>query len=75
MPSEWKPNEQEFGTQYKLLGKDYPTPDLYAKVIGKSKYAEDFRADGMFFCQLLLSPVPHGRVKQLDISKALSMPA
>lgn len=75
MPSEWKPNEQEFGTHYKLLGKDYPTPDLYAKVTGKSKYAEDFRADGMFFCQLLLSPVPHGRVKQLDISKALSMPA
>jgi len=26
------------------------------KVTGKAKYAEDFRADGMLFCKLLLSP-------------------
>src|SRR5580698_8647574 len=72
--SEWKPNQQKFGSQYKLIGKNYPTPDLYAKVTGKAKYAEDFRAEGMLFCKLLLSPVPHGRVKRLDLSKALSMP-
>ena len=28
----------------------------------------------MLFCKLLLSPVPHGRVKHLDLSKALAMP-
>ena len=28
----------------------------------------------MLFCKLLLSPVPHGRVKHLDVSKALAMP-
>ncbi len=72
--SEWKPNQQKFGSQYKLIGKDYPTPDLYAKVTGKAKYAEDFRVDGMLFCKLLLSPVPHGRVKHLDVSKALAIP-
>ena len=71
---ESKPAQQKFGAKYKLIGKDYPTPDLYAKVTGKSKYAEDFRADGMLFCRLLLSPVPHGRVKHLDLSKALAMP-
>ncbi len=60
--------------KYKLIGKDYPTPDLYAKVTGKAKYAEDFRAEGMLFCKLLLSPVPHGRVKHLNVSKALAMP-
>src|ERR1700720_3087743 len=59
---------------YKLIGKDYTTPDLYAKVTGKAKYAEDFRAEGMLFCKLLLSPVPHGRVKHLEMSKALAMP-
>src|SRR5271166_5923680 len=74
MPNEWKPNEQKFGAQYKVLGKDYVTPDLYAKVTGQSKYAEDFRAEGMLFCKLPLSPVPHGRVKHLDLSKALAMP-
>src|SRR3984893_7974385 len=72
--SEWKPNQQKFGSQYKLIGKNYPTPDLYAKVTGKAKYAEDFRVDGMLFCKLLLSPVPHGRAKHLDLSKALAMP-
>src|SRR5580700_5683082 len=72
--SEWKPNQQIFGSQYKLIGKNYPTPDLYAKVTGKAKYAEDFRAEGMLFCKLLLSPVPHGRVKHLDVSKAMAMP-
>lgn len=72
--SEWKPNQQKFGSQYKLIGKDYPTPDLYAKVTGKAKYAEDFRVDGMLFSKLLLSPVPHGRVKHLDVSEALAMP-
>ena len=75
MPSpESKPAQQKFGAKYKLIGKDYTTPDLYAKVTGKSKYAEDYRADGMLFCKLLLSPVPHGRVKHLDLSKALAMP-
>jgi len=72
--SEWKPNQQKFGAQYKLIGKDYPTPDLYAKVTGKAKYAEDFRIDGMLFCKLLLSPVAHGRVKHLDTTKAMAMP-
>jgi xanthine dehydrogenase molybdenum-binding subunit len=71
---EGKPNQQTFGAKYKLLGKDYTTPDLYAKVTGKAKYAEDFRAEGMLFCKLLLSPVPHGRVKHLDVSRALAMP-
>ena len=28
----------------KLIGQNYTTPDLVAKVTGKAKYAEDFRA-------------------------------
>src|SRR5271165_3039153 len=67
-------NERQYGPQYKLIGKNYATADLLAKVTGQSKYAEDFRAEGMLFCKLLLSPVPHGRVKHLDLSKALAMP-
>ena len=36
MPSpESKPAQQKFGAKYKLIGKDYTTPDLYAKVTGK----------------------------------------
>ena len=40
----------------KLVGQNYTTPDLVAKVTGKAKYAEDFRAEGMLFAKLLLQP-------------------
>src|SRR5579862_6018535 len=69
-----KPDQQKFGAKYKLIGKDYSTPDLYAKVTGKAKYAEDYRAEGMLFCKLLLSPLPHARVKRIDTGEALAMP-
>jgi xanthine dehydrogenase molybdenum-binding subunit len=58
----------------KLVGENYSTPDLVAKVTGKARYAEDWRADGMLFCKLLTSPMPHARVKRLDTSKAMAMP-
>ena len=58
----------------KLVGQNYTTPDLVAKVTGKAKYAEDFRAEGMLFAKLLLSPMPHARVRRIDTSAALAMP-
>jgi xanthine dehydrogenase molybdenum-binding subunit len=64
----------EFGAKYKLIGKDYLTPDQVAKVTGKAKYAEDFRAEGMLFCRLVLSPMPHARIKKIHLDKALAMP-
>ena len=58
----------------KLVGRDYTPPDLVAKVTGRARYAEDFRADGMLFTKLLLSPMPHARVRSIDASAALAMP-
>src|SRR5215469_18557525 len=58
----------------RLVGQNYPTPDLVAKVTGRSKYAEDYRADGMLFAKLLLSPYPHARIRKIDASEALAMP-
>jgi xanthine dehydrogenase molybdenum-binding subunit len=63
-----------YGVGRKLIGKDYATPDLYAKVTGQAKYAEDYHADGMLFCKLLLSPMPHARVRSIDARAALAMP-
>src|SRR4051795_7158523 len=57
----------------KLIGQNYTTPDLVAKVTGKAKYAEDYRVEGMLFCKLLLSPYPHARVRRIDASRALAM--
>src|SRR5690349_13964381 len=58
----------------KLVGENYSTPEIRAKVTGRSKYAEDFRADGMLFARLLLSPYSHARVRSIDASAALAMP-
>src|SRR3989442_2283359 len=58
----------------KLIGQNYTPPDLVAKVTGRAKYAEDYRADGMLFAKLLLSPMPHARVRHLDLRAALAMP-
>jgi xanthine dehydrogenase molybdenum-binding subunit len=66
--------ERQYGAGYKLIGKNYQTPDLYAKVTGQAKYAEDFRAEGMLFCKLLLSPMPHALVKRIHTNAALAMP-
>jgi xanthine dehydrogenase molybdenum-binding subunit len=66
--------QREYGVGHTLIGKDYQTPDLYAKVTGQAKYAEDYHADGMLFCKLLLSPLPHARVRHIDTGQALAMP-
>ncbi len=58
----------------RLVGTNYTPPDLVAKVTGRARYAEDYRADGMLFCKLLLSPMPHARVRRIDASRALALP-
>src|SRR5499427_8578399 len=58
----------------KLIGQNYTTPDLVAKVTGKAKYAEDYRIEGMLFAKLLVSPHPHAKVTRLDTSAAMAMP-
>ncbi len=60
--------------EFRLLGHNYTTPDLVAKVTGKAKYAEDYRAEGMVFIKLMPSPRPHARVISIDASAALAMP-
>lgn len=59
---------------YKLIGKNFTPPDIEAKVTGSAKYAEDFRADGMAHVKFWASPMPHGRVKSIDLSAAEKVP-
>ncbi|MDR1989799.1 MAG: xanthine dehydrogenase family protein molybdopterin-binding subunit [Acidobacteriaceae bacterium] len=70
MADNTKPNV----TPGKLIGVNYTTPDIVAKVTGKAKYAEDYRAEGMLWTKLLLSPMPHARIVSIDTSAALAMP-
>lgn len=58
---------------YRHIGKDFTPPDIVSKVTGKAKYSEDFQVDGMVYARLLTSPMPHGKVKNIDLSEALAM--
>ena len=59
---------------YQLIGKDFTPSDLLGKVTGAAKFAEDFRVEGMLFAKLLMSPMPHAKVRRIDASKAMAMP-
>src|SRR5579864_2041955 len=74
MPSKTVSTNKVNTPPHKLIGKDYTTPDLIAKVTGRAKYAEDYRAEGMLFTKLLLSPMPHARVRRIDTAAALRIP-
>jgi CO/xanthine dehydrogenase Mo-binding subunit len=58
---------------YRLIGKDFTPHDVVAKVTGRAKYAEDFRADRMAFCKTLASPIPHARIRNVDTSAAMKV--
>ena len=57
----------------KLVGQNYETPDIRAKVTGRARYSEDFRAPGMLFARLLLSPYAHAKIRSIDTSDALAL--
>ena len=58
---------------YMHIGKDFVPPDAPGKVTGRIKYSEDYTREGMVYARLLTSPVPHGRVVNIDASAALAM--
>ena len=45
-------------------------PCVPGKVTGEIKYAEDYKAEGMVYARLLTSPMPSGRVVNIDASEA-----
>ena len=41
---------------------------------GAAKFAEDYGAEGMLFAKLLLSPMPHARIRRVELAAALAVP-
>jgi len=48
--------------------------DAPAKVTGRARYTGDMKLPGMLHGKLLRSPVPHARIADIDVSKALALP-
>lgn len=54
----------------KYVGKSYSIQDALEKVTGEKIYTGDMEVRNLKYAKLLLSPFPHGKIIDIDISKA-----
>ena len=47
--------------------------DGYEKILGTAKYVGDMTLPGMLYAKLLISPVPHAKIVELDVAPALEV--
>lgn len=58
---------------YKYIGKSIPRHDADEKAKGELKYVSDMSMEGQLYARLKLSDVAHGKIKSIDVSKALEL--
>jgi 4-hydroxybenzoyl-CoA reductase subunit alpha len=58
---------------FSIIGKDIPRNDAEAKARGTALYTDDLKLPGMLHGRLLRSPLPHARIRHIDVSQALSL--
>lgn len=59
---------------YKVIGTRPIRHDGIDKVTGRAVYGADVQSAGVLHGRILRSPIPHGRIRSLDASKALALP-
>ena len=60
--------------QYKYIGKDMSRVDGVAKVMGKAKYAAEFKIPNLAHSFLVTSTIAKGTIKSIDIAEASTAP-
>ena len=60
--------------EYTVIGKPRPIGDAALKVTGQKIYVGDMELPGMLYAKVLLSTVPHARIKSIDTSVAEALP-
>lgn len=60
--------------KHKVIGRPFRKVDARAKCTGQTRFADDIVLPRMLFAKLLRSPVPHARIKRIDLSNALALP-
>ena len=58
----------------KIVGRPTPKIEGEEKVTGKAVYTVDVALPGMLWGKVLRSPIPYGRIKRIDVSRALQVP-
>ena len=57
-----------------VVGRPTPRVEGALKVTGKAQYSADVKLPNLLWGRCLRSPIPYGRIKNIDISKALQAP-
>ena len=57
-----------------VVGKPTPRVEGEFKVTGRAQYSGDLNLPGTLWGKCLRSPIPYGRIKNIDFSKALQVP-
>ncbi len=57
----------------KFIGKNIKRVDGVSLVKGKPVFADDIRKNDFLYLKVLRSPIAHGKIKQIDISKAMKI--
>jgi len=60
--------------KFNVVGRSIPRVDGADKATGKARYTADLKFPNMIHGAILGSPIPHGRIKKLDVSKAKALP-
>ncbi|MFQ5913568.1 MAG: xanthine dehydrogenase family protein molybdopterin-binding subunit [Nitrospinota bacterium] len=61
-------------TDQTIIGKRLPRIDSWEKVTGEAIYTSDFKRPGMLTAKVLRSPIAHGKILNIDTSRAERLP-
>ncbi len=68
------PGLTDDSSQHETIGKSLPRVDAAEKVTGRAKYTGDYHLENMLYGKILHSPIPHGRIKNIDTNQAEQLP-
>ena len=66
--------EQDQQRDHAIVGRGVTRYDGPDKTTGRAKYTADLRPPGMLHGKILGSPIAHGRITRIDVSKARALP-
>jgi CO/xanthine dehydrogenase Mo-binding subunit len=59
---------------YRVIHQSLPRVDGVEKVTGTAQFGADYSMPGMLYARIFRSPIAHGLLKKVDVSKALAYP-
>jgi putative selenate reductase molybdopterin-binding subunit len=60
--------------EFDFIGKDIPRVDAIDKATGNAKFTVDLSFPNMLYAKLLRSPLPHGKILNIDTRRAEKLP-